>query len=280
MREKIKGYRLLGVVLIAVLIASVAGCTSSTSSNQAASSTPQAASTTANTTTSASASASATPSVAPTSTTTPTATPGQVYSISVSGPTGTQYGTTWTATIYLNGVAQSCGQLTDKITWYINGVQSRGDDQTTWGGTQCTMTHDANGLAGSPFTHTNVITATYKGVTSAADFYTDNEINPLPTATPIPTATGSFGQSSYNVANGTVITATVSNWQSNPNVQLGLSTNYAPVPMQSMGNGVYSYTLENVIILAHGSGSGGISLYDNGIVVAHATTTWTNPAAA
>jgi hypothetical protein len=77
------------------------------------------------------------------------------------------------------------------------------------------------------------------------------------------------------VANGTVVTATVSNWASNPNVELGLSANYPPVPMQSTGNGVYSYTFEGVI-LAHGSGSGGISLYDNGKIVAYATTTWSN----
>ena len=106
-----------------------------------------------------------------------------------------------------------------------------------------------------------------------------------PSATPSPTpsaqpstqpVTGSFGQSSYIVANGTVITATVSNWASNPDVALGLSANYPPVPMQPTGNGGYSYTLEGVV-LPHGSGTGGISLYDNGKIVAYATTTWTNP---
>ena len=45
----------------------------------------------------------------------------------------------------------------------------------------------------------------------------------IPSPTPTPTAstqpvTGSFGQSSYVEANGTVVTATVSNWASNPSV--------------------------------------------------------------
>jgi outer membrane murein-binding lipoprotein Lpp len=104
---------------------------------------------------------------------------------------------------------------------------------------------------------------------------------PTPTATPTPTptppVTGSFGQSTYVVANGTVITATVSNWKSNPDVGLGLSTNHAPLPMQPIGNGVYSFTLEDVVIIVHGTGSGGISLWDNGVIVAYANTTWTNP---
>ena len=105
-------------------------------------------------------------------------------------------------------------------------------------------------------------------------------VTPSPTPSPQPTpqpVTGSFGQSTYIVANGTVITATVSNWRSNPDVALGLSTNHAPVPMQPIGNGVYSYTLEGVVILVHGTGRGGISLYDNGVIVAYANTTWTNP---
>jgi hypothetical protein len=100
---------------------------------------------------------------------------------------------------------------------------------------------------------------------------------PTPSVTPTPPVTGSFGQSTYVVANGTVITATVSNWRSNPDVALGLSTNHAPVPMQPIGNGVYSYTLEGVVIIVHGTGSGGISLWDNGVIVAYANTTWTNP---
>jgi len=55
------------------------------------------------------------------------------------------------------------------------------------------MTHDANGLAGSPFERTNTITATYQGVTSSPVYYTDMEIGPfptpVPTATPLPTLT-------------------------------------------------------------------------------------------
>jgi hypothetical protein len=177
---------MLGV--LAVLIISVAGCVSSSKNNQAASSTSPTAST------SASASASVTPSNTPSVTPSPTVTPpAYVYQVVVSGPTDTRYGATWTATFYLNGVPIPCGQLSDRIVWYINGLQSRGDDQTTWGGSQCTMTHDANGLAVSPFERTNVITATAFGVTSAPVYYTDPEIGPfptpVPTATPFPTAT-------------------------------------------------------------------------------------------
>ena len=52
------------------------------------------------------------------------------------------------------------------------------------------MTHDANGLAGLPFEHTNVITASYMGATSAPVYYTDNEIStPTPTVTTVPTPT-------------------------------------------------------------------------------------------
>jgi hypothetical protein len=131
------------------------------------------------------------------------------------------------------------------------------------------MTHDANGLAGSPFQHTNIITATYKGATSPPSYFTDNEISQV--------VTGHFGQSTYVVANGTVVTAYVSNWQSNPSVDIGLSTNHNPVPMQSVGNGEYTYTFEGVIFVVHGSGSGGITLWDNGVQVATAATTWTNP---
>ena len=171
-----------------LVLVSISGCTSPSGSNQVASN----ARTTVNPTTSVSASSSVTPSVTPSNT--PSVTPSaDVYQVVVSGPTNTQYGLTWTATVYKNGVIIPCNQLIGQVSWYINGQLSRGDDQTTWGGSQCTMTHDANGLAGSPFERTNTITATYQGVTSSPVYYTDMEIGPfptpVPTATPFPTAT-------------------------------------------------------------------------------------------
>jgi len=182
--------------VLAVLIVSVAGCTSSTtSSNQAASSTSQATSTTASTSASASASATptatpsptASPSIVPTAS--PTPTPAPSYTVVITGPTDTNYGITWTATVYENGVPVPQNQLTG-VTWYINGVLSRGDDATGWGsGTSATMTHDANGLAGSPFQQNNVITAAYKGVTSAPAYFVDSELAPYSTPTPTLTAT-------------------------------------------------------------------------------------------
>jgi hypothetical protein len=104
--------------------------------------------------------------------------------------------------------------------------------------------------------------------------------SPTPSVTPSPTpspqpVTGSFGQSSYVVANGTVVTATVSNWQSNPDVALGTTAHAQTIPMTAIGSGQYSYTMEGVI-LPYGSGSGGIALYDNGKLVAQAATTWSN----
>jgi len=171
----------------ALVLVSISGCTSPTNSNQAASS----ASTTTSPTTSASASASVTPSN--TASATPSA---DVYQVVVSGPTDGQYGAMWTATIYKNGVVIPCDQLTGQVSWYINGQPSNGG---TFGGNQCTMTHDANGLDGSPFQHTNTITATYQGVTSSPISYTDTEIGqptvtqatptPAPVATPTPTPT-------------------------------------------------------------------------------------------
>jgi hypothetical protein len=47
--------------------------------------------------------------------------------------------------------------------------------------------------------------------------------------------------------------------------------------MQSLGNGRYTFTFEGVVFFVHGSGSGGITLVDNGKIVAYAATTWTNP---
>jgi hypothetical protein len=47
--------------------------------------------------------------------------------------------------------------------------------------------------------------------------------------------------------------------------------------MQPIGNGVYTYTFEDVVIYLHGSGTGGLQLIDNGKMIAAATTTWTNP---
>lgn len=141
------------------------------------------------TSTTASTSASASASVTPSNT--PSVTPSaDVYQVVVSGPTNGEYGAVWTATIYKNGVVVPCDQLTGQVSWYINGQPSNGG---TFGGSQCTMTHDANGLAGSPFERTNTITATYQGVTSSPVYYTDMEIGPfptpVPTATPFPTAT-------------------------------------------------------------------------------------------
>ncbi len=158
----------------ALVLVSISGCTSPTSSNQAANNTSQAASTTANATTSASTSASVSPSVTPSA---------DVYQVVVSGPTDSQYGAMWTATVYKNGVVIPCDQLTGQVSWYINGQPSIGG---TFGGSQCTMTHDANGLAGSPFQRTNTITATYQGVTSSPVYYTDMEIGQPATATPTP----------------------------------------------------------------------------------------------
>ncbi len=138
-----------------------------------------------------------TPTSQLTITPTPTSTP-QTYTVSVSGPVDTQYGITWTATVYLNGAPIPCSQLTGQIVWYINGVREPNDAQDRYGidnpsaYTKCTMTHDANGLAGSPFQHTNVITASYNGVTSPPTYYTDNEIStptPIVTAVPTPTPT-------------------------------------------------------------------------------------------
>jgi len=130
------------------------------------------------------------PACNPTPTPAPSATPQDVYQVVVSGPTNGEYGAVWTATIYKNGVVVPCDQLTGQVSWYINGQPSNGG---TFGGSQCTMTHDANGLAGSPFERTNTITATYQGVTSSPVYYTDMEIGPfptpVPTATPYPTAT-------------------------------------------------------------------------------------------
>ena len=139
--------------------------------------------------TTASTSASASVSVTPSNT--PSVTPSaDVYQVVVSGPTNGEYGAVWTATIYKNGVVVPCDQLTGQVSWYINGQPSNGG---TFGSSQCTMTHDANGLAGSPFERTNTITATYQGVTSSPVYYTDMEIGPfptpVPTATPFPTAT-------------------------------------------------------------------------------------------
>ena len=117
--------------------------------------------------------ATTTPTATPTIT--PPPTPTDVYQVTVSGPTTTQSGIMWTATVYKNGVVVPCDQLMGQVSWYINGQPSS---------VGCTMTHDANGLAGSPFQHTNSITATYQGVTSSPVLFTDNEIaQPTPTPT-------------------------------------------------------------------------------------------------
>ena len=169
----------------ALVLVSISGCTSPTNSNQAASPTPS---------TSASASASARPSATPSNTPSPTVTPpADVYQVVVSGPTNTQYGLTWTAMVYKNGVPVPQDQLTNQVTWFVNGqpgggLQGPSGPNSVWPGYgPGTMTHDANGLAGSPFQHTNVITAVYKGVTSQPAYYVDPEIGPV--ATPVPTAT-------------------------------------------------------------------------------------------
>jgi hypothetical protein len=97
---------------------------------------------------------------------------------------------------------------------------------------------------------------------------------PTPKATPV---TGSFDQKTYLMANGTVITATVSNGASNPSVGIGFSPNSSPLPMQPIGNGRYSFTLEGVIILHKSSGHGVMTLWVNGEQVNTAATTWANP---
>ena len=108
--------------------------------------------------------------------------------------------------------------------------------------------------------------------------------SPTPSSTPSPTpspqpVTGSFDQSTYVVANGTVVTATVSNWQSNPSVAIGSPAHGSTIPMQSLGNGRYTLTLEGVIILRvpSSSGTGIMTLVDNGKQVATAATIWRNP---
>ena len=71
--------------------------------------------------------------------------------------------------------------------------------------------------------------------------------SPAPSNTPSATpsaqpstqpVTGSFGQSSYVMANGTVITATVSNWQSNPDVGLGPVLTHRLCQCNQQGTGV------------------------------------------
>ena len=187
------------IVLVMVTSLSIAGCTSSTSSNQAAGSASQAASSTASASASATPTATpsptASPSIVPTASPTPTPTPtpsptpAPSYTVVITGPTDTNYGITWTATVYENGVPIPQNQLTG-VTWYINGVLSRGDDTTGWGsGTSATMTHDANGLDGTPFQQNNVITAAYKGVTSAPAYFVDSELTPYSTPTATATAT-------------------------------------------------------------------------------------------
>lgn len=140
----------------------------------------------------------------------------------------------------------------------------------------------AIGLAGctakqpQPIDYTNLTHNTTIAKTATAT------INPsvTPSITPSPgptTVTGSFGESSYFLTNGTVITATVSNWQSNPNIEIGDTAHAQTVSMQSTGNGGYTYTLEGVTLVPSGRGQGGITLLDNGVIVASATTTWINP---
>jgi hypothetical protein len=176
------------IVLVTVASLSIAGCLSSLSSNQASPSAAGAVSP------SVSASPSATPSATPSNAPSPTVTPpADVYQVVVSGPTNTQYGLTWTATVYKNGVPIPQDQLTNQVTWFVNGqpgggLQGPSGPNSVWPGYgPGTMTHDANGLAGSPFQHTNVITAVYKGVTSQPAYFVDPEIGPV--ATPVPTAT-------------------------------------------------------------------------------------------
>jgi hypothetical protein len=104
--------------------------------------------------------------------------------------------------------------------------------------------------------------------------------NPTPSPTPTPQpVTGYFGQSNYVIANGTVVTAYVSNWQSNPSVAMGSPAHGSSVPMQPIGNGWYTLTLEGVIILnvPNPGGHGVMSLVDNGKQIATATTTWEFP---
>jgi hypothetical protein len=139
--------------------------------------------------------------------------------------------------------------------------------------------------------HTNNTTkAAVKTTKAVVKPATKTTVKPTPAmATPVPytpttpttpnaPVTGSFGQSSYVFANGTVVTATVSNWQSNPTVAIGSTAHAQTIPMQSLGNGKYTYTFEGVIFTVHGSGSGGMTLVDNGVTLASATTTWSNPA--
>jgi hypothetical protein len=130
-----------------------------------------------------------------------------------------------------------------------------------------------------PVDYTNLTHNATTAKTVVATVTPTPSLTPSPTPTTNPTTvTGSFDQSSYVFANGTVITAHVSNWQSNPSVVIGTTAHVQTEPMQSLGNGQYTLTWEGVIMLVYGSGHGGITLVDNGKVIASATTTWTNQA--
>jgi hypothetical protein len=83
----------------------------------------------------------------------------------VTGPTQTNYGATWTATVYLNGVPITL--QANQIDWFVNGHAAGG----WWGPTGFagegpgTLTVDANGLHSLPFVYPgdNTINAEFLG---------------------------------------------------------------------------------------------------------------------
>jgi len=83
-----------------------------------------------------------TPTATPTpSVVAPSPTPPATYQVIISGPTTIHdgQGGTWTATVLVNGVALPQSQLTNKISWFIDGHAAGG----SWG--PGTLTTDANG---------------------------------------------------------------------------------------------------------------------------------------
>jgi outer membrane murein-binding lipoprotein Lpp len=113
---------------------------------------------------------------------------------------------------------------------------------------------------------------------------------PTPTPTPPPQpVTGSFGQSAYTMERGgtetmqgnqpvliggntITVTATVSNWASNPTVYVNLPDAHGDrLLMQSTGNGGYSAVVPTLAVQQTTTLT--LTLTDNGAQVAHAT--WT-----
>jgi len=100
---------------------------------------------------------------------TPTQAP--TYQVVITGPStmGNRLGITWTATVYVNGVAIPQSQLTNQIDWFVNGQAAPGywGPSTQAGTGPGTLTIDSNGQHLPPFhTGQNVINAEYLGAPS------------------------------------------------------------------------------------------------------------------